>query len=97
MSVRRGLFLVVDRGRCGFLSLRDPTTRWSGHPRCCALSGRSSLKRGGVGWDWSQIGARHLSPELRSDDNPRAAGLVWPVGVPTGVIPGLVSNEESCR
>ena len=27
------VFLVVGCGRCGFLSLRDPTTRWSG-PRC---------------------------------------------------------------
>jgi hypothetical protein len=24
--------LVVGRGWWGFLSLRDPTTRWSGHP-----------------------------------------------------------------
>ena len=31
-SLKRGPFLVVVRGRCGFLSLRDPTTRWSGHP-----------------------------------------------------------------
>ena len=27
-----GYVLAVERGRCGFLSLRDPTTRWSGHP-----------------------------------------------------------------
>jgi hypothetical protein len=33
-----GQFLVdVCRG-CGFLSLRDPTTRWSGHPRLFAFS-----------------------------------------------------------
>ncbi len=32
IALRGGTGLVVGRGRCGFLSLRDPTTWWSGHP-----------------------------------------------------------------
>jgi hypothetical protein len=39
-----GAFLVVVRGGWGFLSLRDPTTRWSGHPRVRVVFGTSSLE-----------------------------------------------------
>ena len=30
--LRECLCLAAVCGRCGFLSLRDPTTRWMGHP-----------------------------------------------------------------
>jgi hypothetical protein len=50
------LRLVVVCGRWGFLSLRDPTTRWSGHPRVSVFSGKSDMVLRGipkVGWDRS--------------------------------------------
>jgi hypothetical protein len=65
-ALQDGLFLVVVRGRCGFLSLRDPTTRWSGHPRFAEVLARRTWRcrarrvhAGVLGFDQAKSLSRH--------------------------------------
>jgi hypothetical protein len=41
--LQKRVVLVVVCGRWDFLSLRDPTTRWSGHPGCLMFPGESQV------------------------------------------------------